>query len=254
MSGSNLKKRFARGLGAVGIKPADARALRHWPTFLREMRSFRDLGGSVDEVWPLLADRAEGNAAIDPHYFTQDIYVAEQILVANPIRHVDIGSRVDGFISHLAVFREVEVFDIRPADREIHPNITFRQADLFDLDMGAIGDIPSLSCLHSIEHFGLGRYGDSLDPQGHVEGFRRLAQAVSPGGVLYVSFPVGVPKTVFNAHRIIDPTSAASWAESVVDLERFSYIDDQGRLHCDVAPRDAAAEEYGCGIYAFRRR
>ncbi len=248
-----MRRLISRGIHTVGLQPPSIIALRHMPAFASEVRAFRRLGGTVDETWPLLADRGEANALIDPHYFLQDIYFAQAIFGANRLRHVDIGSRVDGFISHLAVFREVEVIDIRPESKSLHPNIAFRQADLMNLDLEAIGDIPSLSCLHSLEHFGLGRYGDSLDPQGHVTGFRRLADAVAPGGVLYVSFPVGIPKTVFNAHRIIDPTLPPTWAVGAVALERFSYIDDRGDLHEDADVADAAGEAYGCGLYTFRR-
>jgi len=32
---------------------------------------------------------------------------------------VDIGSRVDGFVAHVASFREIEVFDVRPISAQI---------------------------------------------------------------------------------------------------------------------------------------
>jgi hypothetical protein len=35
------------------------------------------------------------------------------------------------------------------------------------------GYCDSLSCLHALEHFGLGRYGDPIDPRGHEKGITR---------------------------------------------------------------------------------
>ena len=47
-------------------------------------------------------------------YFLQDLFVARNIFANNPCTHIDVGSRVDGFVAHLATFRKVKVFDIRP--------------------------------------------------------------------------------------------------------------------------------------------
>ena len=34
----------------------------------------------------------------------------------------------------------------------------------------------SISCLHALEHFGLGRYNDPLDPNGHLKGFNNISK------------------------------------------------------------------------------
>ena len=47
-------------------------------------------------------------------YFIQDIWAAQRIYKKKPNEHIDIGSRVDGFVSHLMVFMKVKVIDIRP--------------------------------------------------------------------------------------------------------------------------------------------
>lgn len=50
---------------------------------------------------PLLADYRNNAGSIDYHYFYQDIYVANKVL-HNGHKHIyDIGSRLDGYISHL---------------------------------------------------------------------------------------------------------------------------------------------------------
>lgn len=45
------------------------------------------------------------------------------------------------------------------------PSAKFKQADLVRPVEGMAGYCDSLSCLHALEHFGLGRYGDPIDPK-----------------------------------------------------------------------------------------
>ena len=63
---------------------------------------------------PCLHDRYEEGGATKSEYFWQDLLVARAIHATMPVKHVDIGSRVDGFVAHVASFREIEVFDVRP--------------------------------------------------------------------------------------------------------------------------------------------
>ncbi|MBV5330073.1 MAG: DUF268 domain-containing protein, partial [Chlorobium sp.] len=45
----------------------------------------------------------------------------------------------------------------------------------------------SLSCLHALEHFGLGRYGDPIDPHGYADGLRNMVKILRQGGLFYLS-------------------------------------------------------------------
>lgn len=54
----------------------------------------------------------------------------------------------------------------------------------------------------SIEHNGLGRYGDPLDPAGDLKDVETLSCVIKPGGLLYLGIPVGPDAVVFNVHRI----------------------------------------------------
>ncbi|HQE62470.1 MAG TPA: DUF268 domain-containing protein [Candidatus Latescibacteria bacterium] len=128
---------------------------------------------------------------------------------------MDVGSRIDGFIAHLAAFREVEVFDIRPLAVPI-PGVTFRQVDLMapGADFSGLeGYCDSLSCLHALEHFGLGRYGDEIDPDGFERGFANMGRMLSDGGTFYLSVPIGINRIEFNAHRVSDPRMIVDMAE-----------------------------------------
>lgn len=63
------------------------------------------------------------------HYFYQDLLVANLIHKSNPICHIDIGSRVDGFVAHIDVFRDIKVLDIRHLEPSVHSNNKFSMLD-----------------------------------------------------------------------------------------------------------------------------
>jgi SAM-dependent methyltransferase len=179
---------------------------------------------------PCLGDRYESSGSARGHYFYQDLMVARRIFERKPERHVDVGSRVDGFIAHVAAFRTVEVFDIRPLKLSNFP-IVFRQADLMNPSDNFKNYCDSLSCLHALEHFGLGRYGDPIDLYGHVKGFQSLSEILKPGGLLYVSVPIGTERVDFNANRVFAIKTVLDLAQEHFELEDFSYVDDAGDLH-----------------------
>ena len=53
-----------------------------------------------------------------------------------------------------------------------------------------------------VEHIGLRRYGDPLDPDGTVKAMAELKRIVIPGGDLYISVPVDeMNRIYFKAHR-----------------------------------------------------
>lgn len=107
------------------------RSLRGFPSYWRDFQHFRsDYSGAIS-LQPYLHDRYTEAGVTKSEYFWQDLIVARWIHEAKPLRHVDVGSRTDGFVAHVASYREIEVFDVRPVTTEI-PGVTFRQADLMD--------------------------------------------------------------------------------------------------------------------------
>lgn len=243
----------------AGIRPGRiAAALRDWRQYARDRRRFRDEATRAGWTWgtelPILGEHAETSGAIGT-YFIQDQLVARWILAAGPERHVDVGSRLDGFVGHLSVFRRIDVIDLRPPPMEID-GVRFHQLDL----TGELGDewvacTDSLSCLHSLEHFGLGRYGDAIDVDGHLKGLARMQQMVRPGGVLYLSTPIGPERIEFNAHRVFAPGTLAGWFATGWRIERSAVIDEG----CAVreGPGTEALDSFrghlGTGIVVARR-
>lgn len=231
-------------------------SIKHKIRYFREYLAFKKAGGQVDRIFPIYSDYREQAGSATGHYFHQDLLVASYICRSEPVRHIDVGSRVDGFVAHVAAFRAIEVIDVRALEDTGHANIRFKQMDLMKAESVEPAICDSLSCLHAIEHFGLGRYGDPLNPQGHLVGFRNLLTMLKPGGTLYISFPIAHADQVhFNAHRVFKPDSILGWCPDVpIELLSFSFVDDAGRLHKEVALSDVPdATRYGCGIYTFRK-
>ena len=242
-----------RFLGLLGLNPAVFLALRYIPRYFSDRKRFLAAGGQITGAMPVLTDYHDAAGSARGHYFHQDLLVASYIHEANPARHVDVGSRIDGFVAHVAAFREIEILDIRPLTGVGHPRIRFTQCDLMAPPSEFDATCDSISCLHALEHFGLGRYGDPIDPDGHRKGFASLVRMLRPGGTLYLSFPIGQPAVLFNAHRIFAPTAALEWAKDRLELKRFDYVDDAGDLHRQADPTKLSGLIYGCGIYTFSK-
>ncbi len=195
----------------LGIDPLrTVNAIRSLPRFVGDYMRFRATFDGDMALMPCLHERSGEAGEIRHEYFWQDLIVAQRIFRANPRKHVDVGSRIDGFVAHVASFRPVEILDIRPLGVRI-PNVTFRQADIVNLPDDLVGYCDSLSCLHALEHVGLGRYGDRLDPHGPQRAFANLCRILAPGG-LYLSVPCGRPRVEFNAHRVFAFETIGEWA------------------------------------------
>jgi hypothetical protein len=61
-----------------------------------------------------------------------------------------------------------------------------------------------VSLISTLEHIGLGRYGDPLDVDGDIRCMREVWRVLHPGGHLVLTIPYGYPTVVFNLHRIYD--------------------------------------------------
>lgn len=235
-------RRFFKGV--VGIP-------RYISGLLRFRRSYK---GKL-ELFPCLHDWYEEGGSTKEEYFWQDLHVARAIYLASPVRHVDIGSRIDGFVAHVASFREIEVFDIRPITTVI-PGVVFRQADLMNPSETGVEYCDSLSCLHALEHFGLGRYGDPIDPFGYAVGIKNIAGILRSGGVFYLSVPIGSERVEFNAHRVFDPQQIVGLAKvNGLNLKEFAWVVPGQTLTQSVNPendmRMLGSQRYALGIFTF---
>lgn len=260
-----MNRIIRRGLAGAKLFGVDLRtttaSVRSLPIYLKNRSEFRkqakaagDNAFPEGQLFPCLADRHMPGGTATGHYFHMDLHCAKLIASRTAQRHIDVGSRVDGFVAHVASFRTIEVLDIRPIKAKA-ANITFHQHDL----MAGPGQFKqacdSLSCLHALEHLGLGRYGDTVDYNGHLKGWNALYDMLKPNGRLYFAVPMGNQRIEYDAHRVF---SMQYLLETMInpkyDLESFAYVDDNGELqtNADTNTKDARANfgcRWGCAIF-----
>ena len=208
--------------------------------------------------FPCYSDHRNKAGDLPKHYFQQDLYVARQIFLTNPIRHIDVGSRIDGFVSHVAAFREIEAVDIRSMGA-INENIKFLQLDITDKDSIPHEICDSLSCLHTIEHIGLGRYGDVINPDGWLTALDNLLAMLKPGGVLYLSAPIGEGSVEFDAHRLFSISDLLETVSQRASITKVAVIGDDDQFmssnDCDSYVKHGQIRvTYGCAIITARKR
>jgi hypothetical protein len=117
----------------------------------------------------------------------------------------------------------------------------------------------SVSSLHAIEHFGLGRYGDKIDYLGHLQGLDNIYKMLRKGGKFYFSVPIGRQRIEFNAHRIFSVKYLIELLEDRYRIDSFSYVNDEGDLIRDAPLSTQEVEnnyscDYGCGIFELTKK
>lgn len=257
-------KRIKKVLLFWGIDPGIfIRSLTGLPWFFRDYYRFRKkskdfIDFKFGRLYPCLTDKNNLSGNLADHYFYQDLLVANRIFENKPVKHVDIGSRIDGFVAHVASFRQVEVFDIRPLNLNI-TNIKFTRADFMKPDSALKDYTDSISCLHALEHFGLGRYGDPMDINGHLRGLEAIYAVLKKEGKFYFSSPIGSQRIEFNAHRIFSVSYLLMLFQGKYAIDSFSYIDDKGKLHENAELTEDNIRTnfgciYGCGIFEMTKK
>jgi len=154
----------------------------------------------LDYLYPCLGDDTD-ETEIEAVYFYQDSWVFEKIVNQQPKSHIDVGSH-HKFVALLSKVFPVTIVDIRPLSLPLD-SLKFLEGSILDLPFED-GSVSSLSSLCVVEHIGLGRYGDPLDPYGTEKAIEELKRVIAPGGHLWISVPVSDQNAVhFNAGRIL---------------------------------------------------
>ncbi len=199
-------------------------------------------------AYPCLTDKIQ-TTPFDQHYTYHPAWAARIIAKTNPAIHIDISS-ILSFSSIVSAFVPVQFFDYRPANLNLS-NYESGFADLKKLQFES-DSISSLSCMHTVEHIGLGRYGDELDADGDLKAIAELKRVLQPGGNLLFVTPVGKSKVEFNAHRIYSFEQIISYF-SPLTLKEFSLIPDEGGLIEHADPLLVQKQNYGCGCFWFKK-
>jgi SAM-dependent methyltransferase len=200
---------------------------------------------------PCLDDRT-ADTSFDRHYVYHTAWAMRVLARSLPAAHIDIASSLY-FAALASAFVPVRYFEYRPVELHL-PGLTCEQADLLRLPFGD-RSVRSVSCMHVVEHIGLGRYGDPLDVDGDLKAMAELNRILAPGGSLLFVVPVGRPRVQFNAHRIYGFDQVAE-AFPGLELVEFSLVPDRayGSALIPRATRQQAdAQRYGCGCFWFRR-
>jgi SAM-dependent methyltransferase len=245
-------KQLARQWVLPFLDPRKIASFARLPTFFAELRRFRRMQPQspvrMRDLYPCLEDRV-GTTPFDPHYFYQAAWLARRLAESRPAVHHDVGSSVT-MLSVLSAHQPVVFLDYRPLQTSLS-GLTCLAGSITALPF-ADASIDSISCLHVIEHIGLGRYGDPLDPLGSRHACVELSRVLRPGGRMYLSVPVGRERICFNAHRVFDPATIVAQLPEL-KLLQFSLVDDAHTFHPDVAMVRAAGLDYGCGMFEFTR-
>jgi len=247
--------RLARALVAVDFRRIYENA-RGSLRFARTMREYgkRATGAfalRVRDLYPILGDFEGSAGTASGDYFHQDLWAARKIFQRQPGRHVDIGSRIDGFVAHLLVFMPVDVVDVRPLRGNV-AGLNFVQSDGATLASFPDNSVESLSSLHAVEHFGLGRYGDPVDPDACFRAMNNLARILRPDGHLYFSVPIGKERVEFNAQRVFSPQTILAHF-GALKLLSFCAVDAKGDFVPKCQPSEYANADRACGLFEFTK-
>ena len=193
------------------------------------------------------------NTGFDAHYEYHQAWAARCLAKIQPEKHIDISSKIT-FNVTVSAFIPIDFYDFRPAKIYGLDNLNCKQADLTNLHFED-NSIESISCMHTLEHIGLGRYGDRIDPDGDIKAMNELARVTSRGGNLLIVVPVGRPRVQFNAHRIYSYDMILEQFKGF-ELVEFALIPDNAMdlgIIYGASKELTNAQTYACGCFWFRK-
>jgi hypothetical protein len=227
-------------------------------TFKSDFRRFKSLSSQnrFELKWsrrfPFMEEKTS-TISFDRHYVYHLAWASRVLAATKPSSHVDIASNTY-FCALLSAFVPVNYYEYRPVDIKLS-NLTSGAVDLTSLPF-ADASINSLSCMHVVEHVGLGRYGDKLDPEGDLRAISELKRVISAGGNLLFVVPVGKKAEIlFNAHRIYTYGQICSYFDEQ-ELVEFALVPDlspSDKLIRDAPPELADRCNCGCGCFWFKK-
>jgi SAM-dependent methyltransferase len=207
---------------------------------------------SFFDVFPCLFENIP-YTRFDTHYIYHTGWAARKVEEIGAKEHVDISSSLY-FSSIVSAFKPVRFYDFRPAKLNLS-NLISSPANLLNLPFET-NSIDSLSCMHTVEHVGLGRYGDDIEPDGDLRAAQELSRVVRSGGSLLFVVPVGKPRIQFNAHRVYSYDMVVTMFPDLT-LKEFSLIPDDaletGMIY-NATKEIADAQVYGCGCFLFTKK
>ncbi|MDB5266921.1 MAG: hypothetical protein JWN89_736 [Parcubacteria group bacterium] len=238
------------GFRTLAVKHSIFEKIGLLSSFYMELAAYKKLGKNPDfnmrreNLKPMIFERLS-ETIVDPTYFYQDAWCAGKIFQASPDHHVDVGSET-GFVGIVSQFVPTTMVDIRPVNLSM-PGFSFVKGDILAMPFPD-NSVSSLSSICVVEHIGLGRFGDSLDPFGSEKSAKELSRILAPGGNLYISLPVDTESRIyFNAHRAFTRDHALRLFPSL-ELAEEKYI--YGR---NIVESYDPTSGFGTGMYHFKK-
>ncbi len=201
--------------------------------------------------YPCLDDKTK-TTGFDRHYIYHPAWAARILAETRPVEHIDISSTLN-FATMLSAFIPVHFYDFRPADVSLS-NLKSSAGNIVELPFES-NSVHSISCMHVVEHIGLGRYGDLIDPEGDLKAIKELTRVLAVDGNLLFVVPVGPPKVMFNAHRIYSYEQVIEYFTGLklVSFALISERQEDGGLNFNATGNDVSAQNYGCGCFWFKK-
>jgi hypothetical protein len=223
--------------------------IKDFINFKKKMNDSRFIMNWSDK-YPWLNDKTL-STPFNSHYIYHPAWAARIVKKINPKKHIDISSTLN-FCAIVSAFVPIEFYDYRPAKLNLGNLKTFH-CDLTKLKFKS-NSIKSLSCMHTIEHIGLGRYGDPIDPNGDIKAINELKRVTAKSGNLLIVVPIGKSKIEFNAHRIYSYKQIISYFQEF-NLENFSLVTDDPNFKFieGASEKLANSQNYGCGCFYFKK-
>ncbi|CAD6199030.1 unnamed protein product [Caenorhabditis auriculariae] len=114
---------------------------------------------------------------------------------------------VEAFALHAGA---VHVLTVEYNKLDIDPKFRDRMSHIFPVDFAQnwknyAGTFDFAATFSSIEHSGMGRYGDPIDPSGDLKEMQKIHCMLKPGGLLFLGMPQGTDHITYNLHRIYGP-------------------------------------------------
>ena len=204
-----------------------------------------------EDKYPCLNDKTS-STGFDSHYLYHPAWAARILSVTRPKLHIDISS-ILYFSAMISAFVPTKYYEYRPTELNLS-NLETGHADVVNLPFED-NSIESLSCMHVIEHIGLGRYGDKMDPLGDKKAMEEIKRVVAPAGSLLFVVPIGKQKIMFNAHRIYSYQQIVEYFRGW-ELKEFALVPDDHLKYGFIrnATHELADKQnYGCGCFWFKK-
>lgn len=203
------------------------------------------------DLYPCLNDDI-GETPFDGHYVYHTAWAARVLAKTKPDIHYDFSSLLY-FNTLVSAFIPIKFYDYRPANLSL-PNLASHHADLLHLPFEDYS-LPSLSCMHVIEHIGLGRYGEPVCYDGDLKAICEIKRVVAKGGTLLFVVPVGgISRICYNAHRIYT-LSQVQTVFSGFTLQEYAIVPDNQAHGLLINPPSSVVNEqkYACGCFWFQK-